>query len=125
MDKIVVIAASAGGLNPLRRIVAALQVPCAAAIFVVVHTGSRRSVLPHLLTGSGQLTATFAQDDALIQAGHIYVAPPEAATPAMPRAAIMMTDHPDGCLPTEEITRASNLSMRQKHTTAHRKFSKK
>ena len=179
MDKIVVIAASAGGL---RRIVAALPVPCAAAIFVVVHTGSRRSVLPHLLSGSGQLTATFAQDDALIQAGHIYVAPPdrhmilgssriglsqgpkihhtrpaadpsfisaakvhgprvlgivlsggdsdgaaglrtikecgglaivqdpeEAATPAMPRAAIMMTDHPDGCLPTEEIAERTRV----------------
>jgi two-component system chemotaxis response regulator CheB len=77
MDKIVVIAASAGGLDPLRRIIAALPVPCAAAIFVAMHIGPQRSVLPHLLSGSGQLPATFAEDGALIEAGHIYVAPPD------------------------------------------------
>jgi two-component system, chemotaxis family, protein-glutamate methylesterase/glutaminase len=50
---------------------------CAAAIFVVMHFGSQRSALPRPLSGSGQLAATFAQDGALIQAGHIYVAPPD------------------------------------------------
>ena len=34
------IAASAGGIEPLRRIVAALPVPCWAAVFAVVHTGA-------------------------------------------------------------------------------------
>jgi two-component system chemotaxis response regulator CheB len=33
-------------------------------------------VLPSLLRSSGQHPATFAQDGALIEAGHIYVAPP-------------------------------------------------
>ena len=77
MDKIVVIAASAGGLNPLRRIIAALPIPCAAAVFVVMHIGPHRSVLPCVLSGSGRLTAAFAQDGELIQGGHIYVAPPD------------------------------------------------
>jgi two-component system chemotaxis response regulator CheB len=77
VDKIVVIAASAGGLDPLRRIMAAVPIPCAAAIFVVMHIGSQRSMLPCLLSDSGQLGATFAQDGALIQTGHIYVAPPD------------------------------------------------
>jgi two-component system, chemotaxis family, protein-glutamate methylesterase/glutaminase len=74
---IVVIAASAGGLDPLRRIIAALPAPCSVAVFVVMHIGPYRSVLPRLLSSSGQHPATFAQDSAPIEAGHIYVAPPD------------------------------------------------
>ena len=76
--KVVVIAASAGGLDPLLRIIAALPVPCWAALFVVVHTGPHPSVLPRLLNLHGQQhPAAFAEDGALIEAGHIYVAPPD------------------------------------------------
>ena len=77
MTSIVVIAASAGGLDPLRRIVAALPVPCSAAVFIVVHTGPHRSMLPRLLNSDGQLPASFAEDGTPIEAGHIYVAPPD------------------------------------------------
>ena len=70
------IAASAGGVGPLRRIITALPVPGRAAIFAVVHTGPYFSVLPRLLNLTGQHPATFAEDGALIEAGHIYVAPP-------------------------------------------------
>jgi two-component system chemotaxis response regulator CheB len=77
MSGIVVIAASRGGLDPLRRIIAALPVPCSAAIFVVVHIGAHRSVLPALLNSWGRHPSIFAQDGALIEAGHIYVAPPD------------------------------------------------
>lgn len=77
MISVVVIAASAGGFDPLRRIVAALPVPCPAAVFIVVHIGPHRSVLPSLLSSSGQHPATFAHDGAPIEAGHIYVAPPD------------------------------------------------
>lgn len=71
------IAASAGGIEPLRRIIAALPVPCWAAIFAVVHTGPHFSTLPRLLNLSGEHLATFAEDGAVIEAGHIYVAPPD------------------------------------------------
>jgi two-component system chemotaxis response regulator CheB len=77
MDAIVVIAASAGGLEPLRRIIAALPVPCTASVFVVMHIGSHPSVLPSLLARAGALPAAFAEDGASIEAGHIYVAPPD------------------------------------------------
>ncbi len=73
---LVVIGASEGGLNPLQRIIAALPVPCAAAVFVVVHTGPRRNLLPALLSRPG-LPAVFAEDGDIIQAGHIYVASPD------------------------------------------------
>jgi len=65
------------GLDPLRRIIAALPVPGSAAVFVVMHVGPHPSMLPRLLSGSGRYPASFAQDGALIEAGHVYVAPPE------------------------------------------------
>jgi two-component system, chemotaxis family, protein-glutamate methylesterase/glutaminase len=77
LNGIVVIAASVGGLGPLRRIIAILPVPCSAAVFVVVHIGPHPSRLPDLLRSRGQYPASFAQDGALIEAGHIYVASPD------------------------------------------------
>ncbi len=79
MCGVVVIAASAGGLNPLRCIIAALPVPCTAAVFIVMHIGPHPSMLPSLLmlSGRGQHVAAFAQDGAPIEAGRIYVAPPD------------------------------------------------
>jgi two-component system chemotaxis response regulator CheB len=76
MGAIVVIAASAGGLEPLRRIIAALPLPCAASVFVVRHIGCNTSVLPFLLARAG-LPASLAREGVLIEAGHIYVAPPD------------------------------------------------
>jgi two-component system chemotaxis response regulator CheB len=77
MHPIVVIAASAGGFQPLRRIVAALPIPCLGAVFIVMHIGSHPSVLPSLLSSANKLPAAFAQDGASIEAGHIYIAPPD------------------------------------------------
>ncbi len=76
MDAIVVIAASAGGLEPLRRVITALPASCTAAVFVVMHIGSQPSVLPLLLGRIGGLPVAFAEDGDLIEPGHIYVAPP-------------------------------------------------
>jgi two-component system chemotaxis response regulator CheB len=76
MIPIVVIGASEGGLEPLRQIIAALPAPCSATVFVVVHIGPHRSVLPTLLDRPG-LPAVFGHDGTPIQAGHIYVAPPD------------------------------------------------
>ncbi len=75
MSAIVVIAASYGGLDPLRQIIAALPIPCFGSMFVVLHIGDRPSVLPSILHRDG-LPASFAQDDAIIEIGHIYTALP-------------------------------------------------
>jgi two-component system, chemotaxis family, protein-glutamate methylesterase/glutaminase len=77
MDAIVVIAASAGGLEPLFHIITALPAPCSASVFIVMHIGRRKSMLPHLLRGRGKLPAAFAEDEQAIEPGHIYVAPPD------------------------------------------------
>ncbi|MDP4026687.1 chemotaxis protein CheB [Methylobacterium sp. NEAU 140] len=72
---IIVIAASAGGLEPLKRIVAAMPADCAASLFVVVHIGDHTSRLPDVLAGITPLPVAFALDDEPIEPGRIYVAP--------------------------------------------------
>ena len=75
MHPIVVIGASEGGLKTLLHIFAALPASCAASVFVVMHIGSSPSILPSLLGHAGR-TVKFPQDSTLIEAGHVYVAPP-------------------------------------------------
>jgi len=77
MGPILLIAASAGGLEPLQEIIAALPVPCAAAVFVVQHIGAHRSILPWILAKAAGLPSIHAHDAAPIEGGHIYVAPPD------------------------------------------------
>jgi two-component system chemotaxis response regulator CheB len=77
MNPIVLIAASSGELEPMLEIVAALPVPCRAAVFVVEHIGSHQSMLPHLLARASGLPALHPRDGAPIETGNIYVAPPD------------------------------------------------
>lgn len=77
MPTIIVIAASAGGLKPLRRITAAIPAACRASIFIVLHFGKHPSDLPTILSWSSKLAVSFPQDGTPIQPGHIYVAPPD------------------------------------------------
>ncbi len=77
---IIVIGASAGGLEPLRVLVAGLPRDLAAAVFVVVHIGNGingRSELPAILSRSSPLPAKHPADGEEIQHGVIYVAPPD------------------------------------------------
>lgn len=75
---IVVIGASAGGIEALREFVANLPRHLPAAIFVVVHIlAETPSMLSHILSRAGALPAQFAHDGAPIQHGHIYIAPPD------------------------------------------------
>ncbi len=73
---IIAIGASAGGVQVLLRIIAALPPDFDAAIFIVVHVGNRPSLLPRLLTRAGSLPAAHAEDGEPIRHGRIYVAPP-------------------------------------------------
>lgn len=76
---IVVIGASAGGIEALSELVRCLPGDLAASVFVVVHisTGST-SVLPGILTRRGRLRAVHASDGARIDRSCIYVAPPSS-----------------------------------------------
>jgi two-component system, chemotaxis family, protein-glutamate methylesterase/glutaminase len=75
---LIVIGASAGGVEALRHVVAGLDPDIPAAIFVVLHIPPHgTSVLPAILKRAGRLPATHAVDGDPIEPARIYVAPPD------------------------------------------------
>src|SRR5215470_7907732 len=75
---VIVVGASAGGVEPLRKMAAELPSELPAAIFVVLHLpASQPSALPEVLDRSGPLPALTPEDGAPIEPGKIYVAPPD------------------------------------------------
>jgi two-component system chemotaxis response regulator CheB len=75
---IVVVGASAGGVEALGEVVAKLPEDIAAAVFVVLHiSATGTSVLPTILERRGDLQAGHAIDEEPIQHGRIYIAPPD------------------------------------------------
>ncbi len=75
---IIVIGASAGGVEALSQLISKLPADLSASLFVVVHFPSdSTSVLPHILNRLGRLHAVHPQDQEVIQYNHIYVAPPD------------------------------------------------
>jgi two-component system, chemotaxis family, protein-glutamate methylesterase/glutaminase len=74
---IIVVGVSTGGLDPLRRIIEALPRECSAAVLVVMPGGNSSSILPEILSWHGRIGVAFAEDGVLIEAGQVYVAPPD------------------------------------------------
>jgi two-component system chemotaxis response regulator CheB len=75
---IVVVGASAGGIEALQQIVRDLPADLPASLFVTVHFPENgTSVLPRILSRLGSLPALHAADGQPIEPGHIYVAPPD------------------------------------------------
>jgi two-component system chemotaxis response regulator CheB len=75
---VVVVGASAGGVEALARLVASLPADLPAAVLVVLHVlPGGRSVLGEILARAGQLPAASAADGVRIERGRIYVAPPD------------------------------------------------
>lgn len=74
---IVVVGASAGGVDAIRTLVGGLPRSLDAAVFVVLHIGAHKSNLPWLLSRAGPLPAAHPFDGEAIGAGRIYVAPPD------------------------------------------------
>jgi two-component system chemotaxis response regulator CheB len=75
---VIVLGASAGGVESLREVVNGLPEKLAAAVFVVLHIPPyQQSSLPDILNFSGSLPAAHPENGDRIKAGHIYVAPPD------------------------------------------------
>lgn len=73
----IVVGASAGGVEAVTQFVKSLPTDFPAAIFVVMHFPSfSMSVLPKILNRAGQLPACHPDDHASIKPGQIYIAPP-------------------------------------------------
>src|SRR5436190_598599 len=75
---IIVIGASAGGVEALIKLVRALSPDIPAALFVTLHFPSNSvSALARILNRAGSLIALHPADSQSIEAGRIYLAPPD------------------------------------------------
>ncbi len=75
---IVVVGASAGGVEALRALVGGLPADFPGSVFVVMHTApDSPGVLAQILDRSGPLPAANAKNRERIRPGHVYVAPPD------------------------------------------------
>lgn len=75
---VIVIGASAGGVEVLLDMVRTLPADLPAAVFVVIHVApGHTSTLPELLSHRGPLPARHPLHDEKIVPGNIYIAPPD------------------------------------------------
>ena len=74
---IIVIGFSAGGVDPLVRLVAEFPADLAAAVFLVHHFPAKSiSALPHIVRRAGPLPADHPEHGERVIPGRIYIAPP-------------------------------------------------
>src|SRR5256885_7605157 len=77
-DRIIVLGASAGGVESLKDVLSKLPAKLPAAVCLVLHVPAYQpSSLPEILTKCGKLKAIHPADGAKIKPGFIYVAPPD------------------------------------------------
>jgi two-component system, chemotaxis family, protein-glutamate methylesterase/glutaminase len=75
---IIVVGASAGGVEALSALARGLPKDLPAAVFVVLHISPQTpSILPTILSRVGALPASHAVNEEKIEHGRIYVAPPD------------------------------------------------
>ena len=75
---IIVVGASAGGVEALLEVARALPADLPAAVLMVLHMpADSRSMLPEILNRQGKLPASHPQEREPLRSGHIYVAPPD------------------------------------------------
>ncbi len=74
---IIVIGASAGGVEALKELVSRLPADLPAVVFIVLHVSPHgTSVLPQILSRAGRLPAQHATDGQVFSTANIYIAPP-------------------------------------------------
>lgn len=74
---IVVIGASAGGVEALSTVLGGLPRDLRAAVLVVLHVARGRSMLPEILSRAGRLPAAHPEDGDPLEYGKVYVARPD------------------------------------------------
>lgn len=92
---VVVIGASAGGVEALTRLVQLLPARFNAPVLVVLHLPSTNtSVLPQILSRVGPLKAEHPRDGEMLEAGKIYIAPPNYHLGIQPPDAVLLSKGP-------------------------------
>src|SRR3954447_2150986 len=77
-SRLIVIGASAGGVEALPALVRALPADLPAAVAIVLHVpASGTSVLPAILARSGEIAVQAAEHGAPVEPGCVVVAPPD------------------------------------------------
>lgn len=79
-QEVIVVGASAGGVEALRVIAAGLATDLPASVLIVLHIGigiDGQSLLPEILASAGPLPAKHPVDGEEIRHAQIYVAPPD------------------------------------------------
>lgn len=77
MSKLIVIGGSVGAIDSLKIILPMLPREFPAAILIVIHIGSTRSILPDILARSSAMPVRHAIDGEPVVPGHVLVAPPD------------------------------------------------
>lgn len=75
--RVVVIGASAGGVEALTRLVRELPASYSLPVLVVLHVPPTSSALPEILSRAGPVPARHARDGESISEGRILIAPPD------------------------------------------------
>jgi two-component system chemotaxis response regulator CheB len=75
---IIVIGASAGGVDALPRLIGSLPADLPASVFVVLHIPAHgRGLLPNIIRRSASLSVAHGVEGETVRKGHVYVAPPD------------------------------------------------
>jgi two-component system, chemotaxis family, protein-glutamate methylesterase/glutaminase len=75
---IIVVGASAGGVDALERLIAELPAKMEATVFVVLHiTPTSPGLLHNILSRKTRVPVSQARDSESIEPGRVYVAPPD------------------------------------------------
>ena len=75
--RMIVIGASAGGIEALQQLVSGLPRDLGAAVLVVVHTSAQNGYLADVLARQTPLNTVKARHDMPISSGRMYIAPPD------------------------------------------------
>lgn len=90
--EIVAIAASAGGLNAISEVLAGLPADFPAAIAIVQHLDPRhRSLMADILSRRTPLAVKQAEEGDVLQAGTVYIAPPNRHLLVNPDSTLSLT----------------------------------
>jgi two-component system, chemotaxis family, protein-glutamate methylesterase/glutaminase len=97
---IVVIGASAGGVEASSLLVAQLPRDLKAAVLIVLHLARGRSMLPEILSRAGRLPAVHPEDGDPLEYGRVYVARPDHHLIIEPgRVRVVHGPSENGCRP--------------------------
>ena len=104
-ERLVVVGASAGGVEALTELVGGLPAGLNAAVAVVLHLpAGAQSRLPQILGRAGPLLAVAAEDGLPLERGRIYVAPPDHHLVIRDRECRIVTGpHENGVRPSVDV----------------------